>query len=182
MDQLDILRIQARRKASELHDAIALEPSGRVVAVFKNDAYGVFAVDGDVARGTSFFVGGMELGNNGKAARELVLLRAEEGVGEASGEPVPAEALPGAIAAGDVVAAHFDQHPYGAFTITGVAVTSPRSDDLLVGSWFITVDGIASPRLVSVDVLARAAEHDIPAPLAMSSWAGGTDGTVDAQA
>jgi len=181
MDQLDILRVQARRKASELHDAIALEPAGPVVAVFKNDAYGVFAVAGEVARGTSFFVGGLELGNNGKAARELVLLTPGADVAERHGEAVPLESLPAGISAGDVVAAHFEQAPYGAFTITGVAVASPRSDDLLVGSWFITVDGIASARLAGIDVLARASAHDIPAPRAMAGWSGDGDApTADA--
>ena len=179
MDQLDILRIQARRKASELHDAIALEPSGRVVAVFKNDAYGVFAVDGDVARGTSFFVGGMELGNNGKAARELVLLTPDDGAERPAGEPVTLAELPGAVAPGDVVRARFEQRPYGVFSVTGVVVTSPRANDLLVGSWFVTVDGIAAPRLVALEVLGRAGAHDIPVPRAMTSWAADNGATID---
>ena len=176
MDELEILRVQARRKASELHEALALEPSGRVIAVFKNDQYGVFAIDGDIARSTSFFVGGIELGNNGKATRDLVLLTPDDGsladgAERPIGDTVPLDTLPGAISPGDVVRAHFEQQPYGAFSITGVAVKSPRSDDLLVGSWFITSQLISAARLVRIELLAPASAHDIPAPRAMTSWA-----------
>jgi len=178
MDQLDILRIQARRKASELHEAIGLEPAGAVAAVFKNDTYGVFAVDGTVARSTSYFVGGLELGNNGKASRDLVLLVADDGAERPAGEPVGLENLPGGIGAGDVVRAHFEQRPYGAFSVTGVCVASPRSNDLLVGSWFVTVDGIAAARLQRIELLAPAGSHDIPVPCAMAAWAADADATT----
>ena len=176
MDQLEILRIQARRKASELHGAIAAEPTGTVVAVFNSDQYGIFAVDGVVARSTSFFVGGIELGNNGKATRELVLLTPDDGSERPAGESVTLAELPAAIAPGDVVRARFEQRPYGVFTVTGVVVASPRGSDLLVGSWFVTVDSISAPRLVALEVLARAGAHDIPVPRAMTSWAADNDG------
>jgi len=177
MDELEILRVQARRKASELHEALALEPSGHVVAVFKNDQYGVFAVDGAVARSTSFFVGGIELGNNGKAVRDLALLTPGDGTERPVGESVPLDELPTALSAGDVVRAHYEQQPYGAFSVAGVCVTAPRSNDLLVGSWFITVDGISAARLTRIELLARAAAHDIPAPRAMTAWAADNDGS-----
>jgi hypothetical protein len=181
MKRLDVLRVPARRKVTELNAALAAQWPGFVEAVFRTDSYGTFAVIGQPTGTATLYVAGIEIGSNGKAGRDLVLLREPEQAEpeRADDETAVADraATVASLSAGDAVRAVFEQQPYGPFIVTGICVESPSSSDLLVGSWFLSHAGVPAPRLVAVERIAPAAVegldekgHDIPVPRRMSGW------------
>lgn len=74
---------------------------------------------------------------------------------------------------GDIVAATFEQRPYGRFVVTGPAVRTTDGEVVAVGGWFLTIKGVAAERLRNVIVLAPAGTHHLPVAATISSW--GTD-------
>ncbi|AMM20700.1 hypothetical protein AX769_11805 [Frondihabitans sp. PAMC 28766] len=146
------------------------------MATFTTERYGVFAVRGKAVQSAilgAFTLGSHPLDSNKKPAKALQLLRtfhsAERSEAEAD---LPAEppAVSEAVAHGALVRVSFAEEAYGEFDVAGVAVHSAVDDSILVGSWMVSTDGLVSPRVRAVEVLAPAGGHDLAVPREISSW------------
>jgi len=181
------LTIPGKRNVKGLTASIAELKSGDLVkAVFSTPRYGVVSIEGRAhfsKTTNSFMIAGRALDANLKPDKSLQLLEivdpqaalADDGVAALSDEEVaalpsgdPADVVP-TLQHGDVVAARYFELAYGAFTVMGACVAAPGSS-LMLGTWFVSRDGVPASRLNHVDVVARAADGELRIPAAISSW------------
>lgn len=187
MPSISELTIPGKRNVKGLTASIAELKSGDLVkAVFSTPRYGVVSIEGwaHFSKTTnSFMIAGRALDANLKPDKSLQLLEivdpqaalADDGVAALSDEEVaalpsgdPADVVP-TLQHGDVVAARYFELAYGAFTVMGACVAAPGSS-LMLGTWFVSRDGVPASRLNHVDVVARAADGELRIPAAISSW------------
>jgi len=181
------LTIPGKRNVKGLTASIAELKSGDLVkAVFSTPRYGVVSIEGRAhfsKTTNSFMVAGRALDANLKPDKSLQLLEivdpqaalADDGVAALSDEEVaalpsgdPADVVP-TLQHGDVIAARYFELAYGAFTVMGACVAAPGSS-LMLGTWFVSRNGVPASRLNHVDVVARAADGELRIPAAISSW------------
>jgi len=181
------LTIPGKRNVKGLTASIAELKSGDLVkAVFSTPRYGVVSIEGRAhfsKTTNSFMIAGRALDANLKPDKSLQLLEivdpqaalAGDGVSALSDEEVaalpsgdPADVVP-TLQHGDVIAARYFELAYGAFTVMGACVAAPGSS-LMLGTWFVSRDGVPASRLNHVDVVARAADGELRIPAAISSW------------
>jgi hypothetical protein len=181
------LTIPGKRNVKGLTASIAALKSGDLVkAVFSTPRYGVVSIEGRAhfsKTTNSFMIAGRALDANLKPDKSLQLLEivdpqaalADDGVAALSDEEVaalpsgdPADVVP-TLQHGDVIAARYFELAYGAFTVMGACVAAPGSS-LMLGTWFVSRNGVPASRLNHVDVVARAADGELRIPAAISSW------------
>jgi hypothetical protein len=181
------LTISGKRNVKGLTASIAELKSGDLVkAVFSTPRYGVVSIEGRAhfsKTTNSFMIAGRALDANLKPDKSLQLLEivdpqaalADDGVAALSDEEVaalpsgdPADVVP-TLQHGDVIAARYFELAYGAFTVMGACVAAPGSS-LMLGTWFVSRNGVPASRLNHVDVVARAADGELRIPAAISSW------------
>jgi len=181
------LTIPSKRNVKGLTATIAELKSGELVrAVFSTPRYGVVSIEGRAhfsKTTNSFMIAGRALDANLKPDKSLQLLEvidpqaalADDGVAALSDEEVaalpsgdPADVVP-TLQHGDVIAARYFELAYGAFTVMGACVAAPGAS-LMLGTWFVSRDGVPASRLNHVDVVARAADGELRIPSAISSW------------
>lgn len=187
MPSISELTIPGKRNVKGLTASIAELKSGDLVkAVFSTPRYGVVSIEGRAhfsKTTNSFMVAGRALDANLKPDKSLQLLEivdpqaalADDGVAALSDEEVaalpsgdPADVVP-TLQHGDVIAARYFELAYGAFTVMGACVAAPGSS-LMLGTWFVSRNGVPASRLNHVDVVARAADGELRIPAAISSW------------
>lgn len=187
MPSISELTIPSKRNVKGLTATIAELKSGELVrAVFSTPRYGVVSIEGRAhfsKTTNSFMIAGRALDANLKPDKSLQLLEvidpqaalADDGVAALSDEEVaalpsgdPADVVP-TLQHGDVIAARYFELAYGAFTVMGACVAAPGAS-LMLGTWFVSRDGIPASRLNHVDVVARAADGELRIPSAISSW------------
>ena len=187
MPSISELTIPSKRNVKGLTATIAELKSGELVrAVFSTPRYGVVSIEGRAhfsKTTNSFMIAGRALDANLKPDKSLQLLevidpqaaRADDGVAALSDEEVaalpsgdPADVVP-TLQHGDVIAARYFELAYGAFTVMGACVAAPGAS-LMLGTWFVSRDGVPASRLNHVDVVARAADSELRIPAAISSW------------
>ena len=187
MPSISELTIPSKRNVKGLTATIAELKSGELVrAVFSTPRYGVVSIEGRAhfsKTTNSFMIAGRALDANLKPDKPLQLLEvidpqaalADDGVAALSDEEVaalpsgdPADVVP-TLQHGDVIAARYFELAYGAFTVMGACVAAPGAS-LMLGTWFVSRDGIPASRLNHVDVVARAADGELRIPSAISSW------------
>jgi hypothetical protein len=181
------LTIPSKRNVKGLTASLAELKSGELVrAVFSTPRYGVVSVEGRAhfsKTTNSYMLAGRALDANLKPDKSLQLLEvvdmqaaaAADGVAELSDDEVaslpsgdPADVVP-SLQHGDVIAARYFELAYGAFTVMGACVAAP-GPSLMLGTWFVSRDGVPASRLNHVDVVARAADGELRIPAAISSW------------
>ena len=187
MPSISELTIPGKRNVKGLTASIAELKSGDLVkAVFSTPRYGVVSIEGRAhfsKTTNSFMIAGRALDANLKPDKSLQLLEvidpqaalADDGVAALSDEEVaalpsgdPADVVP-TLQHGDVIAARYFELAYGAFTVMGACVAAPGAS-LMLGTWFVSRDGVPASRLNHVDVVARAADGELRIPAAISSW------------
>ena len=187
MPSISELTIPGKRNVKGLTASIAELKSGDLVkAVFSTPRYGVVSIEGRAhfsKTTNSFMIAGRALDANLKPDKSLQLLEivdpqaalAGDGVSALSDEEVaalpsgdPADVVP-TLQHGDVIAARYFELAYGAFTVMGACVAAPGSS-LMLGTWFVSRNGVPASRLNHVDVVARAADGELRIPAAISSW------------
>ena len=187
MPSISELTIPSKRNVKGLTATIAELKSGELVrAVFSTPRYGVVSIEGRAhfsKTTNSFMIAGRALDANLKPDKSLQLLEivdpqaalADDGVAALSDEEVaalpsgdPADVVP-TLQHGDVIAARYFELAYGAFTVMGACVAAPGSS-LMLGTWFVSRNGVPASRLNHVDVVARAADGELRIPAAISSW------------
>ncbi|KQR19258.1 hypothetical protein ASF79_16560 [Agreia sp. Leaf335] len=187
MPSISELTIPSKRNVKGLTATIAELKSGELVrAVFSTPRYGVVSIEGRAhfsKTTNSFMIAGRALDANLKPDKSLQLLEvidpqaalADDGVAALSDEEVaalpsgdPADVVP-TLQHGDVIAARYFELAYGAFTVMGACVAAPGAS-LMLGTWFVSRDGVPASRLNHVDVVARAADGELRIPAAISSW------------
>ena len=187
MPSISELTIPGKRNVKGLTASIAELKSGDLVkAVFSTPRYGVVSIEGRAhfsKTTNSFMIAGRALDANLKPDKSLQLLEivdpqaalADDGVAALSDEEVaalpsgdPADVVP-TLQHGDVVAARYFELAYGAFTVMGACVAAPGSS-LMLGTWFVSRNGVPASRLNHVDVVARATDGELRIPAAISSW------------
>ncbi|MDN4642289.1 hypothetical protein QCD70_18735 [Agreia sp. PsM10] len=187
MPSISELTIPGKRNVKGLTASIAELKSGDLVkAVFSTPRYGVVSIEGRAhfsKTTNSFMIAGRALDANLKPDKSLQLLEivdpqaalADDGVAAVSDEEVaalpsgdPADVVP-TLQHGDVIAARYFELAYGAFTVMGACVAAPGSS-LMLGTWFVSRNGVPAGRLNHVDVVARAADGELRIPAAISSW------------
>ena len=187
MPSISELTIPGKRNVKGLTASIAELKSGDLVkAVFSTPRYGVVSIEGRAHFSTttnSFMIAGRALDANLKPDKSLQLLEivdpqaalADDGVAALSDEEVaalpsgdPADVVP-TLQHGDVIAARYFELAYGAFTVMGACVAAPGSS-LMLGTWFVSRNGVPASRLNHVDVVARAADGELRIPASISSW------------
>ena len=187
MPSISELTIPGKRNVKGLTASIAELKSGDLVkAVFSTPRYGVVSIEGRAhfsKTTNSFMIAGRALDANLKPDKSLQLLEivdpqaalAGDGVSALSDEEVaalpsgdPADVVP-TLQHGDVVAARYFELAYGAFTVMGACVAAPGSS-LMLGTWFVSRNGVPASRLNHVDVVARATDGELRIPAAISSW------------
>ena len=187
MPSISELTIPGKRNVKGLTASIAELKSGDLVkAVFSTPRYGVVSIEGRAhfsKTTNSFMIAGRALDANLKPDKSLQLLEivdpqaalAGDGVSALSDEEVaalpsgdPADVVP-TLQHGDVIAARYFELAYGAFTVMGACVSAPGSS-LMLGTWFVSRNGVPASRLNHVDVVARAADGELRIPAAISSW------------
>lgn len=187
MPSISELTIPSKRNVKGLTATIAELKSGELVrAVFSTPRYGVVSIEGRAhfsKTTNSFMIAGRALDANLKPDKSLQLLEvidpqaalADDGVAALSDEEVaalpsgdPADVVP-TLQHGDVIAARYFELAYGAFTVMGACVAAPGAS-LMLGTWFVSRDGVPASRLNHVDVVARAADGELRIPSAISSW------------
>lgn len=154
--------LPARRSPQELHATLAgIAPGHPVRAVFKSDRHGVFAVDGALRTGIGgdLGVGAYTLGNSRRVEGDLVRIVALDAAPEA-----PADTPVASLEHGDLVRAHLHHDVLGPLALTGVVTESDHDRFALVGGWVITDAGRHAPRVVAVERLFAAADHDLAVP------------------
>jgi hypothetical protein len=181
------LTIPGKRNVKGLTASIAELKSGELVrAVFSTPRYGVVSIEGRAhfsKTTNSYMIAGRALDANLKPDKSLQLLEvvdmqaaaAADGVAELSDEEVaalpsgdPADVVP-SLQHGDVIAARYFELAYGAFTVMGACVAAP-GPSLMLGTWFVSRNGVPASRLNHVDVVARAADGELRIPAPISSW------------
>jgi hypothetical protein len=181
------LTIPSKRNVKGLTASLAELKSGELVrAVFSTPRYGVVSIEGRAhfsKTTNSYMLAGRALDANLKPDKSLQLLEvvdmqaaaAADGVAELSDDEVaalpsgdPADVVP-SLQHGDVIAARYFELAYGAFTVMGACVAAP-GPSLMLGTWFVSRDGVPASRLNHVDVVARAADGELRIPAAISSW------------
>jgi hypothetical protein len=181
------LTIPGKRNVKGLTASIAELKSGELVrAVFSTPRYGVVSIEGRAhfsKTTNSYMIAGRALDANLKPDKSLQLLEvidpqaaaAEAGVAELSDDEVaalpsgdPADLVP-SLQHGDVIAARYFELAYGAFTVMGACVAAP-GPSLMLGTWFVSREGVPASRLNHVDVVARAADGALRIPAVISSW------------
>jgi hypothetical protein len=182
------LTIPGKRNVKGLTASIAELKSGELIkAVFSTPRYGVVSIEGRAhfsKTTNSYMIAGRALDANLKPDKSLQLLEiidpqaassAAEGVAELSADEVaalpsgdPADVVP-SLQHGDVIAARYFELAYGAFTVMGACVAAP-GPSLMLGTWFVSRDGVPASRLNHVDVVARAADGELRIPPVISSW------------
>ncbi|SMG43346.1 hypothetical protein [Agreia pratensis] len=187
MPSISELIIPSKRNVKGLTASIAELKSGELVkAVFSTPRYGVVSIEGRAhfsKTTNSFMIAGRALDANLKPDKSLQLLEiidpqaalADDGVAALSDEELaalpsgdPADVVP-TLQHGDVIAARYFELAYGAFTVMGACVAAPGSS-LMLGTWFVSRNGVPASRLNHVDVVARAADGELRIPAAISSW------------
>lgn len=187
MPSISELTIPGKRNVKGLTASIAELKSGDLVkAVFSTPRYGVVSIEGRAhfsKTTNSFMIAGRALDANLKPDKSLQLLEivdpqaalAGDGVSALSDEEVaalpsgdPADVVP-TLQHGDVIAARYFELAYGAFTVMGACVAAPGSS-LMLGTWFVSRNGVPASRLNHVDVVARATDGELRIPAAISSW------------
>ena len=187
MPSISELIIPSKRNVKGLTASIAELTSGALVkAVFSTPRYGVVSIEGRAhfsKTTNSFMIAGRALDANLKPDKSLQLLEiidpqaalADEGVAALSDEELaalpsgdPADVVP-TLQHGDVIAARYFELAYGAFTVMGACVAAP-GPSLMLGTWFVSRNGVAASRLNHVDVVARAADGELRIPAPISSW------------
>ena len=187
MPSISELTIPGKRNVKGLTASIAELKSGDLVkAVFSTPRYGVVSIEGRAhfsKTTNSFMIAGRALDANLKPDKSLQLLEivdpqaalADDGVAALSDEEVaalpsgdPADVVP-TLQHGDVIAARYFELAYGAFTVMGACVAAP-GPSLMLGTWFVSRNGVPASRLNHVDVVARAADGELRIPAAISSW------------
>ena len=187
MPSISELTIPGKRNVKGLTASIAELKSGDLVkAVFSTPRYGVVSIEGRAhfsKTTNSFMIAGRALDANLKPDKSLQLLEivdpqaalADDGVAALSDEEVaalpsgdPADVVP-TLQHGDVIAARYFELAYGAFTVMGACVAAPGSS-LMLGTWFVSRNGVPASRLNHVDVVARAADGELRIPASISSW------------
>ena len=187
MPSISELTIPGKRNVKGLTASIAELKSGDLVkAVFSTPRYGVVSIEGRAhfsKTTNSFMIAGRALDANLKPDKSLQVLEvidpqaalADDGVAALSDEEVaalpsgdPADVVP-TLQHGDVIAARYFELAYGAFTVMGACVAAPGAS-LMLGTWFVSRDGVPASRLNHVDVVARAADGELRIPSAISSW------------
>ncbi|SMQ75046.1 hypothetical protein [Agreia sp. VKM Ac-1783] len=187
MPSISELIIPSKRNVKGLTASIAELTSGALVkAVFSTPRYGVVSIEGRAhfsKTTNSFMVAGRALDANLKPDKSLQLLEiidpqaalADEGVAALSDEELaalpsgdPADVVP-TLQHGDVIAARYFELAYGAFTVMGACVAAP-GPSLMLGTWFVSRNGVAASRLNHVDVVARGADGELRIPAPISSW------------
>ena len=187
MPSISELTIPSKRNVKGLTATIAELKSGELVrAVFSTPRYGVVSIEGRAhfsKTTNSFMIAGRALDANLKPDKSLQVLEvidpqaalADDGVAALSDEEVaalpsgdPADVVP-TLQHGDVIAARYFELAYGAFTVMGACVAAPGAS-LMLGTWFVSRDGVPASRLNHVDVVARAADGELRIPAAISSW------------
>jgi hypothetical protein len=181
------LTIPSKRNVKGLTASLAELKSGELVrAVFSTPRYGVVSIEGRAhfsKTTNSYMLAGRALDANLKPDKSLQLLEvvdmqaaaAADGVAELSDDEAaalpsgdPADVVP-SLQHGDVIAARYFELAYGAFTVMGACVAAP-GPSLMLGTWFVSRDGVPASRLNHVDVVARAADGELRIPAAISSW------------
>lgn len=175
------LVIPPRRNVKAITEALADLATGDIVrATFVGARYGAVAISGSAAHSASvkaFHLAGLPIESAlkpDKAIQSLeVTLRASTHWDAEPSEaipPAPAELADGladlvaTISHGDLVEAVFSTSAYGEFTIAGAAVWSEVGEQLLVGSWILSTEGVPAPALLVARVIAAAGSHSIGVP------------------
>lgn len=170
-----LLQVPKRRAVSEMKRELGGLTAGDAVRVlFSNDRQGAFLVSGpahanslgELVVGATFLAGpAVPVSDNTgdwtsrKPEDDVKKILAEER------ELVPGKpSKPDDIRHGDLVEAEFEQNPYGAFRIFGVATDSVPAGTTMVGGWVITGHGVVNFRLLGIRLIATAGEHDVPVP------------------
>ncbi|KJC62950.1 hypothetical protein [Agreia bicolorata] len=187
MPSISELTIPSKRNVKGLTATIAELTSGALVkAVFSTPRYGVVSIEGraHLSKTTNaFMLAGRALDANLKPDKSLQLLDiidpqaalADDGVASLSDEEVaalpsgdPADVVP-TLHHGDVIAARYFELAYGAFTVMGTCVAAP-GPSLMLGTWFVSRNGVPASRLNHVHVVARAGDGELRIPAPISSW------------
>lgn len=125
----------------------AIEPPTTIAALFRDDLYGLFAVEGPLTRSdatSKLMVGGWFLEIGLQPSQQLLALVV---VDAAAREPDTPRIDPCRAAHGTLVRATFEQHPYEQFVVAGHVVETDDRRMSLVGSWILHRDGHINPRL-----------------------------------
>lgn len=187
MPSISELTIPSKRNVKGLTATIGELKSGELVkAVFSTPRYGVVAIEGRThfsKTTNSYMLAGRALDSNLKPDKSLQLLEiidaqaaaVDDGVAALSEEEAeslpsgdPADVVP-SLQHGDVVAARYFELAYGAFTVLGACVAAP-GPSLMLGTWFVSRDGVPARRLNHVDVLARGTDGELRIPAPIGSW------------
>ena len=177
MTVIDLRVVPARRDVKSMTAQLALlKPGDGISATFKSDKYGIFTAEGPVWRSPTIkalMVGSHLLDSNLRPDANLLALSQFDEPADDLPRPADRDAVEqkaNRVDHGDLVRATFEQEPHGQFTITGVAVHTVDGDIVVVGRWFITIDGQAATRLKDLEVVVIKGAHTLPVPARISSW------------
>ncbi|MDR4532847.1 hypothetical protein [Glutamicibacter sp. PS] len=170
----EFLKGPSKRDVAGMKAALSEVSAGDVVSVlYKSARYGHYLVTGTVhcSFADELMVGGQPLAGVPKSVKvgedkqlqrspdkEVRAFPADyDGALEATACPVSE------ISHGDLVATSIEQAPYGRFVVTGV-VTAAENDGryLMIGPWILNSAEGENPRILEVQRLASAGEHQAP--------------------
>lgn len=161
----------AKRDVAGMSAQLAEIESGQHIAVgIETDRYGITLIAGPawISAGDEVVLGGVHIAKK-QAMKNEVAVRAPEREVKRVLLELPEVARGSAvdalsIAHGDFVSADIEQHPYGAFTVSGVATAGDGSDFVMVDQWIIHDSAAPNARVTETRLIAAAGEHDMPTP------------------
>lgn len=145
-------------------------PEQRIAVGIETDRYGVTLIAGPVWVNDvdEMVLGGVHIAKKQTMKNDVAVRAPEREVKRVLLEEPEAprgddvDAL--SIAHGDFVSIDFTQHPYGGFTVTGVATAGDRSDFVMVDQWIIHDAAERNARVTATRRIAAADAHDMPIP------------------
>lgn len=145
-------------------------PEQRIAVGIETDRYGVTLIAGPVWVNDvdEMVLGGVHIAKKQTMKNELAVRAPEREVKrvllEAQDAPRGSAVDALSIGHGDFVSVDFTQHPYGDFTVTGVATAGDRSEFVMVDQWIIHDSAERNTRATETRLIAAADAHDMPIP------------------
>ena len=161
----------AKRDVAGMSAQLAeVAPEQRIAVGIETDRYGVTLIAGPVWVNDvdEMVLGGVHIAKKQTMKNDVAVRAPEREVKRVLLEEPEAprgddvDAL--SIAHGDFVSIDFTQHPYGGFTVTGVATAGDRSDFVMVDQWIIHDAAERNARVTATRRIAAADAHDMPIP------------------
>lgn len=166
-----IFNFPAKRDVAGMSALLAtVERDQRITVGIETDRYGITLTEGPawVSEADEMVVGGVHIAKKSALKKDVAMRAPEREIKrvllESGVAPRGSETDVLSLAHGDFVSIDFEQHPFGEFTVTGVATSGEGSAFVMVGPWIIHNQEATAERVASARLIAAAGEHDMPVP------------------